>query len=268
MQKHVFFLGFALLWAACGKGSVKPITYAGNAQRLYESGMRSYQKGNYTDATASFQTVKRRFPYSKWAILAELRIADSSFGREAYLEAVDAYKLFMKFHPTNENVPYAQYQIAHAHYKLGPDDWFLLPPAYEKDMQAVVDALTEVKKFMKNYPGSGLRPKAQELLRKCERKLGDLELYVARFYLDRDKLAAALGRLEYLLSSYPTLAADEEVLYLLGRTYASMGRHAQATTVYQKLMTEKPKSKYGKKVTAYLTQRRSASATPSPAPKK
>ena len=255
MRKYAVSLSLLLILPSCGKGNVKPVTYSGNAQRLYEAGMQSYQKANYVDATASFQTVKRRFPYSKWAILAELRIADSSFGREAYLEAVDAYKLFMKFHPTNENVPYAQYQIALSHYNLGPDDWFLLPPAFEKDLQAVTDGLAEVKKFLKNYPGSGLLPKAQELLRKCERRLGDFELYVAKFYLDRDKLAAALGRLEYVLANYATLAADDEVLYVLGRTYAAMGRHAQATTVYQKLMTQKPANKYGKQVQKYLTSR-------------
>ena len=63
----------------------------------YELGMQQYQKGNHNQATAIFQGVKRRFPYSKWAILAELRIADCNFAREQYMEAVDAYKLFIKF---------------------------------------------------------------------------------------------------------------------------------------------------------------------------
>jgi outer membrane protein assembly factor BamD len=243
---------------ACGP-TVKtklPNTYTGNAQRAYELGMIALQKSNYAEASGYFQTVKRRFPYSvPWAVLAQLRLADVSFQREAYLEAVDAYKQFIKFYPTNDNVPYAQYQIAKSHFLLGPDEWVILPPSHEKDLSAVLDALKEVRIFLKKYPGSGLLGRAKKLLAQCEKKLSDFELYVANYYFDRDKLAGAIMRLEYILEKYPTMATDEEVLYLLGRVYARMGRHEKAVTVFQKLATEKPKGKYQKKVAEYLRKR-------------
>lgn len=248
--------------AACAgstPGAKGPLNYSGNAQRSYEVGMKEYQKANYIEATKFFTQVKRRFPYSKYAILAELRIADCSFQREAYMEAIDAYKLFIKFHPTNENLAYSQYQIADAHFLQGPEDWWFLPPSHEKDLSPVVDALTEVKRFIKLHPGSGLMPKAQELLKKVERKLADHELYVARFYMGREKWGAAAGRLEFTVEKYPTLAGDEEVLYRLGAVYAAMGRHEKARLVFQKLTTEKPKNKWAKKVASYLAK---------PAPKK
>jgi outer membrane protein assembly factor BamD len=241
-----------LLLSCAGTNAAKgPLTYSNTARRIYTQGMEAYQNANYLDAIRYFTECKRRFPYSKWALLAELRIADSQFGREQYLEAIDAYKLFIKFHPTNENVPYAQYQIALSYFKQAPEDWFLLPPSYEKDLSAVVDAVKEVKKFIKSYPGSGLLPKARELLRRCERKLGDHELYVARFYAGRDKLVAALMRLEYVRQNLTTLADDPEILLLLGKIYLRLGRKDKAREMFLKLRSD-PGGKYRKEVARYL----------------
>jgi len=262
-------LALSLALSACGgttpDPSKAPLNYTGNAQRAYETGMQQYQKGNYLEAAKYFTTVKRRFPYSQYAILSELRIADASFQREQYLEAIDGYKLFIKFHPSNENVPYSQYQIALAHFNQGPEDWWFLPPSHEKDLSAVVDGLKETQKFLKLYPASGLLPKAKKLLEKCERKLGDYELYVAKFYIQRSQWAAALGRLEYMVQSYTTLANDEELLYRLGSVYAAAGRHPQARLVFEKLKALKPQNKWSKQVASYLS-RPAPTPTPTPTP--
>ena len=37
------------------------------------------------------------------ALVAELRLADAEFGADQFLEAVDSYRLFIKFHPTHES---------------------------------------------------------------------------------------------------------------------------------------------------------------------
>ena len=35
---------------------------------------------------------------------------------------------------------YAQFKIGNAYWKILPDDWFLVPPSYEKDQTATHDA--------------------------------------------------------------------------------------------------------------------------------
>jgi len=257
-MKHLLLPLFLILFGgscAGSKAALKgPATYSETARRGYERGVTALQKGNQLEAIAIFTDVKRRFPYSRWATLAELRIADAHYDREQYLEAIDAYKLFMKLHPTNDNVPYAQYRIALAYFQQGPDDWWFIPPSYEKDLSAIHDAVKEVQKFLKSYPGSGLVPKARDLLQKCERKLADYELYVADFYADRDKWVAASLRLEYIVEKLPTVAEDPKVLYLLGKAYLKLGKRDKARAAFAKLVRVKPDNPYRKEISPYLQE--------------
>ena len=83
--------------------------------------------GSRRRSTSAF--IKSRFPYSKYAVLAELRLADAEFGAEQYLEAIDSYRLFIKFHPTHEMVAngYASFQIGEAYYKQLPRRLLVVP---------------------------------------------------------------------------------------------------------------------------------------------
>jgi outer membrane protein assembly factor BamD len=251
MKLLLLLAGFAAACAGSGQ-VVLPQTYAKTARSVFEQAMRQYMDGNFVEAIGLFTQVKRRFPYAKEAVLAELRIADCQFKREQWLEAVDAYKLFIKFHPTHRDVAYAQYQIALCYFKQGPDDWWFLPPSHEKDLTPVHDAVKEVKKLLKAYPGSDVVPKARELLRRCERKLADHELYVARFYRDRGKWMAAAGRLEHIVENLGTLATDPEILFLLATTYAKLGRKEKAQLVFTKLIQANPTSRFAGEAARFL----------------
>lgn len=93
-------LALALAAAACGgddKG--KPVTYQLTAKQNYEKGLTELKDENHLEAIKYFSFVKTRFPYSRYATLAELRIADTHLARGRYIEAVDAYRQFIKFHP-------------------------------------------------------------------------------------------------------------------------------------------------------------------------
>ena len=52
----------------------------------------------YEEAIAKFQDIKNKFPYSRFATMAELKIADLHYDREAFVEAQSAYQLFKEFH--------------------------------------------------------------------------------------------------------------------------------------------------------------------------
>src|SRR6476469_11114830 len=87
--------------AKTGSGSVD---YSVSAQKNYEKGLNELDRSDWVAASKYFGFIKSRFPYSKYAVLAELRLADAEFGAEQYLEAIDSYRLFMKFHQTHELV--------------------------------------------------------------------------------------------------------------------------------------------------------------------
>src|SRR5690349_560066 len=130
MRSFARYLFVAIFASACAAAAVRQ----GDApEDYYKEGMEDLKKELWPEAAAAFTTLKQKFPYSKYAALAELRLADVKFGSDKFLEAIDAYKLFVQYHPNHEEVPYALYREALSHYKELPEDWFFMPPSYEKD---------------------------------------------------------------------------------------------------------------------------------------
>src|SRR5580765_9025829 len=116
-----------LLGLACaGKSNSGTVDYSVSAQKNYEKGLKELDNKDWIAASKYFAFIKSRFPYSKYAVLAELRLADAEFGAEQYLEAIDSYRLFIKFHPTYEMVAngYAAFKIGESYYKQLPSDFW------------------------------------------------------------------------------------------------------------------------------------------------
>jgi outer membrane protein assembly factor BamD len=227
--------------AKTGSGSVD---YSVSAQRNYEKGLKELDRKDWVAASKYFGFIKSRFPYSKYAVLAELRLADAEYGAEQYLEAIDSYRLFIKFHPTHEMVAngYASFRIGEAYYEQLPGDWWLFPPSYEKDQSSTEDAATELKSFLDKYPDSPYRDKAKKILKVVGKKLADHEWYVAHYYWDRGKPMGTVLRLRRLLEQYRGVGYDEEALWLLGRAYVAVDMRERARATWTELAEKYPKS--------------------------
>lgn len=234
----------AALAAACGGKSTGAVDYSVSAQKNYDKGLAELEERDWIAAAKYFAFIKSRFPYSKYAVLAEIRLADAEFGAEQYLEAIDSYKLFMKFHPTHELVVngYAAFRIGEAYFKMLPGDFFLLPPSYEKDQSSSEDAAEEMRKFLERYPDSPHRKRAKEILDKVGQRLAEHEWYVARYYWDKGKPMGTVLRLRRLLDRYPGVGFDEEALWLLGRAYLEVGMPDRAKTTWEQLIARYPQN--------------------------
>jgi outer membrane protein assembly factor BamD len=232
---------------ACGGGKGGgAVEYSVSAQKNYDKGMKMLDAKDWIAASKYFGFIKSRFPYSKYAVLAELRLADAQFGAEQYLEAIDSYRLFLKFHPTHEMVAngYVSYRIGEAYYKQLPGDFWMFPPSFEKDQSSTEDAGNELKSFLDKYPDSPYRAKSKEILVKVGKRLADHEWYVARYYWDRGKPMGTVLRLRRLLERYRGVGYDEEALWLLGRAYVAVAMPDRAKGVWKELVEKYPKSNH------------------------
>jgi outer membrane protein assembly factor BamD len=234
------------LLACGGKNGGASVEYSVSAQKNYEKGLKELDNKNWVAASKYFGFIKSRFPYSKYAVLAELRLADAEFGAEQYLEAIDSYRLFIKFHPTHEMVAngYASYRIGESYFKQLPGNFWMFPPSFEKDQSSTEDAVNELKGFLDKYPDSPYRPKAREILVKVGKRLADHEWYVARYYWDRGKPMGTVLRLRRLLERYRGVGYDEDALWLLGRAYVAVAMPDRAKGVWKELVDKYPKSEH------------------------
>jgi len=258
LSRNALIAGFALALAtsSCGgKVGTGQVTYSVSATQNYTKGTKALQDKDWIAGAKYFAFIKARFPYSKYAVLSELRLADAEFGAGHYLQAVDGYKQFKKFHPTHQMVTngYAGFRIGEAYYKMLPDDFWLLPPSWEKDQSATSDAGRELSAFMIKYKTSPFVPKALKMLKRVKTRLAQHEWYVAKFYWKRKKPMGTVLRLRRLLDRYAGTNFDPDALWLLGRAYVKVGMTKRAKTTWQKLVKNHPKHKRAGEARAALS---------------
>ncbi len=184
--------------------------------------------------------MKQKFPFSKYAVLAELALADTQFARGAYQEAIDAYKTFARLHPTHEKVEdgYVAYKICECYAQDMPGDWFLVPPSYEKDQTAVRDAYRELSDFLDKYPDSKYVDDVKKLRRDVIARLIEHEVYVARFYLDTGHSKAAILRLESALQRLPRVGARGRAAAGAGADPPRDGQRPAARDTFSRVVQE------------------------------
>jgi outer membrane protein assembly factor BamD len=254
----VLLLGSFLLVSGCAAQVdttvKKKVSYRTTAKQNYEKGLKSLGGKSYEDAIKYFKFVQTRFPFSQYATLAELRQADVLRDSEKFISAIDAYKTFIKEHPTHPEVEsgYVAFNIGVCYHKLMPSDFFILPPSEEKDQTSTEAAMLAFQQFLKSFPDSKYRTQARRHYQEALGQLAAHELFVARFYLGRNKPKGAIFRLEYLIKRYPDAGVQPEVMFLLGRTYLGLKEPKKALLAFQALVAKHPEDFNAKKARRYL----------------
>jgi len=164
-------------------------------QQLAEEGMEAMAEERYNLAAEKFQNLKDRYPYSRYAILAELKLADALFLRGRYIEAAEAYQEFERLHPKNEAVPYVIYQLGMCYFKQ--------MPTYDRDQSNTVKSIQTFTRLRQTYPESKYAAMAAARLTEAQKNLAGHEFYVGRFYFNMGAYKAALGRFMGLIKNYP-----------------------------------------------------------------
>jgi outer membrane protein assembly factor BamD len=252
----VLAIGMSLGAGGCATADEegRGVTYSLTAKQNYDKGLEELKDENFAEATRYFSFVKQKFPFSRYAVLAELALADTQYARGSYQEAIDAYKTFARLHPTHEKVEdgYVAFRIADCYVQEMPGDWFLVPPAFEKDQTAVRDAFRELSDFLDKYPDSKYVTDVKKLRQQVMARLIEHEVYVARFYLDTGHPRAAVLRIEAAIRRYPESGREAELLLVLGQTHLEMGNALRARSTFQRVVKEHGKALQAQRAQLYL----------------
>lgn len=235
----------ALALLACGSSRVSmsgDMKYGKTAEENYQGGLEELKGGNHVEAVKLFEHVRTKYPFSKFAALSELRLADVKFDQGRWPEAASAYQDFVKSHPSHENADYAAFRVGVSYWKDAPTDFVLFPPSHEKDQQAVRDAADALASFVEKYPSSKHLDEGKKLLAQARDRLAEHEWYVAGFYAKRDHWSAVAQRLETLLKKYPGSRREVEALLMLAEAYQKLDDTYRAQQALQQLIVKHPES--------------------------
>lgn len=164
------------------------------AQELFEAGMDAMNEKDYNDAQDYFTKLKDRFPFSPFAMKAELALGDAYFLDDEYLLALDAYKEFEALHPGNEEIPYVLYQIGQSNFNLFR--------SIDRRQENVKEGLEYFYRLEETYPNSEYAEPARDLIVKSRRILAEHEVYVADFFWRTGQYGPAWHRYQYVVENF------------------------------------------------------------------
>ena len=241
--------------AGCDKEahSNTPLDYSENAKHDYEAAMDAFDNKNWEGARQMLNEVKRKYGYSRYARLAELRLADADYEQDKFPEATAGYKSFVHDYPNDPEIPYARYKVTMTQYDAVSAS-FLLPSLEERDLAYVNDAHTSIRSFLNDYPNSEHAPQLEYMQAVVTGLLARHELYVARFYLDRGKFEPAVARIQYALRTYADSGLEPEGMVLLAEVYMKQKERLKARTVLQLVLERYPESPFVVPAKRFLQQ--------------
>jgi outer membrane protein assembly factor BamD len=238
----------------CDKGPAAPLSAAqfqANAEQAYDRALKKFFAGDYVNAVTAMEDVKRDYPGTRIARLAQLRIADSHFHQAGYPEAITAYREFLRDFPSDEEVPYARYRIILCLFESRGES-FTSPPLEERDLANIRDADRAIADFQRDYPKYKEAERVEYMKMWVRGMLARYELYVARFYLGRRNLDAALARTEYALANYRDTGLEPEALVLLGETHMRKGNELEARSAFEAVILHYPESPFSEPSRRFL----------------
>ncbi|MBC8417741.1 MAG: outer membrane protein assembly factor BamD [Desulfobacterales bacterium] len=193
----LLFNGCALWKSLFGEEELTPA-------ELMSQGVEDFNDGKFEAATESFQKIKDRYPYSEFAIKAELKMADALYERDLFDEAYDEYTEFEKLHPRNPEIPYVVFQKGMCN--------FSRVSTIDRDQTYTWKAKEDFERLIKRYRRSAYTERARKKVRECYIKLAEHELYVGNFYFKMEKYQPAMSRYLYLIENYPDVGQYYEAL--------------------------------------------------------
>lgn len=197
----IFACCAALAFAGCAARDTdveKPV------HELAADGTKAFEEQEYRDAITYFGKLRDWYPFSKYAKLAELKIADAHYHLKEYDEAITAYEEFEELHPRNDAIPYVIYQIGLCHYEQ--------LDTIDRDQVSAKKAIATFNRLIDNYPDDPYTNQAQELYRLCLKSLAEHDLYVGLFYYKTKHYEAALERFRSVVNNYPDVGAHQTAL--------------------------------------------------------
>jgi len=172
------------------------------AHELAKNGMDEFTEKDYRKAIVYFGKLRDWYPFSKFAKLAELKIADAHYHLKEYDDAISAYEEFEQLHPNNEAIPYVIQQIGNSYFEQ--------LDTIDRDQTPALKAIETYERLIKNHPDDPHSKEITEKIKICKKSIVENQIYIGRFYYRTKHYKSALARFQSVASTgdeFPELQA-------------------------------------------------------------
>ena len=217
-------LGMTLLLpvlSGCGSSSDDAKnTPVGPVEEVYNNGVDALNARRFTTADDQFSAVEQNYPYSTWAVNAQLMSGYSLYLQNKYTEAIGTLDRFIQLHPAHRDIGYAYYLRALCYYEQIAD--------IERDQKGTEQAMNALREVVNRFPDTAYANDAKLKIDLCVDHLAGKEMEIGRFYQKQHLYEAAIGRFQRVVDDYQTTNHVPEALARLTEIYLVLGLKDQA----------------------------------------
>ena len=218
-SKIIYFFIFFLIFS-CNK---KPeTTSALNEKNLenqlietYMQAMEEFERGDVIYAAKKFNEAELIYPQSIWAPRSVLMAAYGYFSQGYYNDAINNLERFLVKYKNHPQTDYAYYLLALSHYDQIVDE--------RKDMFEILQAKKYFEFLISNYPDTDYAQDSKYKLEFIVEIIASKEMYLARYYVQREKWIPAINRFKKVVNEYDTTIFVEEALHRLVELHYKLG---------------------------------------------
>ena len=222
MKFHLVYFIIALLFlsSSCSKEKEKISIVEEESLEMqmikaYNEGLKELDKGDVIYAAKKFNEAELIYPQSIWAPRAALMAAYSYFSQFYFSDAALELEKFLDKYKNHPRRDYAYYLLALCHYDQIVDE--------TKDLNEILKAKEYFEIIIKKYPDTEFALDSEFKLELIEELLASKEMYLARYYIDREKWIPAINRFKTVVKKYETTIFVEEALHRLVELHYKIG---------------------------------------------
>ncbi len=224
-HKIFIFLIVIFLFSSCAKKEEKiSIIEEENLEmqmiEAYNEGIKELERGDVRFAAKKFNEVELLYPQSVWAARSTLMAAYSYYSDMYFTDAIIELERFLDKYKNHPRRDYAYYLLAICHYNLIVDE--------KKDLGEIIKAEKYFQLIIKNYPNTEFAVDSEFKLELINEILASKEMYLARYYSDREKWIPAINRFKKIVTNYDTTIYVEEALHRLVEINYRIGLEEEA----------------------------------------
>ena len=206
---------------------------------LFDKGTEALNDKKWLNAREFFKQVTETYTASPFRPDAKLGIGDTYLGEgtaEALVLAINEYREFLTFYPTNRRADYAQFKLGMSHFRQ--------MRAAQRDQTETREAIKEFEAFITRYADSELMPEVKTKYREARDRLSESDYLVGYFYFRQRWYPGAIVRLKALLKDDPEYTGRDAVFYHLAEALARTKKEAEALPYFEQLVQEFEQSEY------------------------
>ncbi len=217
----IFFIFFTyLIISGCGqkKVEVKPLEDTNIDSQMikaYNEGLTALDNKDYMLAVKKFGEAEILYPQSIWAPRSALMTAYSYYVYERYFDTIFELERFLKIYPEHNRQNYAYYLLGLAYYEQIVDE--------KKDLEPIINSKKYFQIIINEYPSSEYAADAEFKLDLIKEILAAKEMYLGRYYIEKEKWIPAINRYKTILENYDDTIYVEEAIHRLVEIHYKVG---------------------------------------------